>query len=380
MRKNLLTSTLLLGVVCLFATDFQMKKGTPEIQSISKLAFGDQGILFLGDAISAKVFALDLGDEEQLSVDKGINIGDLEGEIGSILGTSAENVLIHDMAVNPRSKNVYFSVSRARAEWASRWQLPNELAHADVLIRLSPGGDFDLVDLENILFSEMNLPNPVGSDQEHRWKKGVKLRVDAITDLSYHAGKIYVAGLSNEEFAASMWVAPFPFEKEVEISTLEIFHGAHGEYETHAPIRTFIPYELNQASHIIAAYLCTPLVTFELDKLTDQDHIKGKTVAEFGSGNYPIDMVAYESNGKKLILMSNSALPLMVFDPKEVEAYEGEITTEVEGYLAGIPYTPKSGSGTQQLDNFNEKYILATQRLPSGKLALASLPKERLTQ
>ena len=73
--------------------------------------------------------------------------------------------------------------------------------------------------------------------------------------------------------------------------------------------------------------------------------------------------------------MSNSQLPLLIFDPADVEAYEGEINSEVEGYMAGVKYTPRSGSGIQQLDDFNEKYILATQRLPSGKLALVSLSK-----
>ena len=380
MLKNIFTSLLLLSVLFIQATDLHMQTGTPDIQSISKLEFSPEGILFLGDAIGGKVIAVDLKDTDKSEIEKGINIGDLEGEIASTLGTTAENVLIHDMAVNPLSKQVYFSVSRARAKWASRWELPNDLANADVLVRLSPDGTYEVIDLVDVSYSELALPNPIGTEKEHRWKKGVKLRVDAITDLIYHKGSIYVTGLSNEEFAAAMWVAPFPFKEKVEASTLEIYHGAHGQYETAAPIRAFIPYELHNKSHFIAAYLCTPLVTFEADKLGSETHVKGKTVAEFGSGNYPIDMVAYKNKGKDLILMSNSALPLLIFDPADVEAFEGEITSEVEGYMAGVEYTPKSGSGTQQLDDFNEKFILATQRLPSGKLALSSLPKERLIQ
>ena len=218
----------------------------------------------------------------------------------------------------------------------------------------------------------------MNSEEDHRWKKGVKLRVDAITDLTFHNNKIYVAGLSNEEFAASMWIADYPFSDDLKASTLEIFHGAHGKYETHAPIRTFLPYQLKDKAHILAAYLCTPLVTFEADKLGSQTHVKGRTVAEFGSGNYPLDMVVYQNKGKDYVLMSNSQLPLLIFDPQDVEAYKGEITSEVEGYMAGVKYTPRSGSGIQQLADFNEKYILATQRMPNGKLDLVSLSKERL--
>jgi hypothetical protein len=131
---------------------------------------------------------------------------------------------------------------------------------------------------------------------------------------------------------------------------------------------------------MLAAYLCTPLVTFPTDDLENKEHVRGKTVAEFGSGNYPLDMVLYQNNGQDLILMSNSQLPLLIFNPKDVESYEGEIKEEVKGYMAGVKYTPRSGSGIQQLDNYNEKFILATQRLPSGKLALVSLPKSWLMQ
>ncbi|MBX2816485.1 MAG: hypothetical protein KTR24_10820, partial [Saprospiraceae bacterium] len=196
--------------------------------------------------------------------------------------------------------------------------------------------------------------------------------------IEYHNGKLYVAGLSNEEFSASMWVTPYPFQDHVAASTLEIYHGAHGEYETHAPIRAFLPYRLRGEESIIAAYLCTPLVTFPSADLKDGQHIKGRTVAEFGSGNYPLDMVTYTNGEKQYILMSNSQLPLMIIDPDDIEGFEGSITEVVEGYMAGVNYTPRSGSGVQQLDDLNEKFLVATQRMPSGKLALVSFPKEWL--
>ncbi len=380
MTKKVLTVFLTLGIISLSASELNpgLKKGTPDIKSISKLTFSVDGILFLGDSEGGNIFAIDLSDDQESNYEEGLNVADVESEIAGMLGTTAENILIHDMAVNPISRNTYLSVSRGRAKWTSRWQLPNDLSAADVLIKVSPEGEFSEVKLENVEFSSVSLPNPVGAEKEHEWKKGTKLRVDAITDLIYNDGNIYVAGLSNEEFAASMWIAPYPFKKDVKTSTLEIYHGAHGKYETHAPIRTFLPYELNNKNHIMAAYLCTPLVTFETDKLGNQEHVKGRTVAEFGAGNYPLDMVAYQNNGKDYVLMSNSQLPLLIFDPADVESFEGEITTEVEGYIAGVKYTPRSGSGVQELEDFNDKFILATQRMPSGKLALVSLPKSWL--
>ncbi len=359
-----------------FAQD--VKKGKPGIKSLGTLEFNEEGILFIGDSYGGAVYAINLNDTEKSTNAEGVNIEDLEGQIAGLLGTSTDNVLIHDMAVNPLSQNVYLSVSRGRGAWTSRWQLPNDLAAADILLKINPKGEISEASFDNVSYSMIKLPNPVAEGIEHRWKKGVTTRVDAITGLSFSNGKLYIAGLSNEEFAASMWVAPYPFKDEISVSTLEIFHGAHGKYETHAPIRTFVPYNFDNKEHIIAAYLCTPLVTFETSDLENLKHIKGRTVAEFGSGNYPLDMVPYKNKDKEYILMSNSQLPLLIFDPEDVKNYEGAITEEVEGYMAGVKYTPRSGSGVQQLDNLNDKFLIATQRLPSGKLALVSMSKEWL--
>ena len=109
-------SILLIGNLS-FGNSPGMKKGTPSIKSISTLEFNDQGILFIGDSKSAKVFAINLGDNTHVNVDKALNITDLEGDLAEMLGTSRDNVLIHDMSVHPISKNIYISVSRGRAKW-----------------------------------------------------------------------------------------------------------------------------------------------------------------------------------------------------------------------------------------------------------------------
>jgi hypothetical protein len=148
-------------------------------------------------------------------------------------------------------------------------------------------------------------------------------------------------------------------------------------YETHAPIRAFVPYVLNRKPHLLAAYLCTPFVTFQVDDLKDGQHVKGRTVGEFGSGNYPVDMIVYKKDGQDRILIANSNLPFMIVDPKSVEKHKGEITKEVEGYLAGVTYEPRSGTGVQQLDILNDDYILALQRLPGGTMDMVSLQVRR---
>lgn len=357
------------------SADFTM--GTPEIQSMSTLEFGPDGILFIGDSKGAAVFALDLNDKTANDSEEQLVVQDLEGKIASMLGTTADEILIHDLAVNPISKNAYLAVSRGRTKWESRWSLPNELEDAKILLRVTPDAKIQEVSLRNISFSKAMIPNAVRKGAEHQWKKGIDLRVDAITDMVYADGKLYVAGLSNEEFASTMWQIPFPFQGKATFTTLEIYHGAHGAYETQAPIRTFLPYKVDDQPHMLASYLCTPMVTFPISEMKDGTHLKGKTVSEFGSGNYPLDMLVYAKSGKDYILMANSTLPLMIIDPMDIEK-EKAITSEVEGYTAGVPYVTRSSGSIQQIDNYNSQYILALQRTQAGSLDLISMSIKRL--
>jgi hypothetical protein len=368
---------LTIGLVASAAMAAEMKVGRPAIRSMSALAFGPDGTLFVGDSKGGAVFAVDVADKEATSWGERFRIQDLESKIAAALGTTAGDILIHDLAVHPGSRGVYLAVSRGGEEWGSSWNLPNDLADATILLRVDGGGEIREVSLGEVRHARAALPNPVDDTKSHRWKEGVPLRVDTITDLAYAEGVVYVAGLSNEEFASTMWKVPYPFGDRVSATTLEIYHGAHGAFETHAPIRTFVPYELAGESHLLAAYLCTPFVTFRADELEDGKHVKGRTLGEFGSGNYPLDMVVYNKGGKDRLLIANSQLPLMIVKPEDIESFEGEILEEPSSYLAGLPYEYRSGAGVQQLDLLTESSFVALQRLPGGTLDLVTLPVRR---
>lgn len=366
------------GTVDLTGAAGGMTQGDPGIQSISALTFSPEGILFVGDGKGGAVFALDLGDTDPVEPAERFSVADIEGKIAARLGTTADQVMIHDMAVNPVSRNVYLAVSRGRGKWDSAWKLPNHVSDAGILLKVSPAdGSISVVETRSVKHARASIPNPINAGKMHPWMKEISLRTDAITDLAYAGGTLYVAGLSNEEFASTLWKMPFPFEEGVTATTLEIFHGAHGEYETHAPIRAFLPYTLGGEDHLLAAYLCTPLVTFKTADLKDGTHVKGRTVGEFGSGNYPLDMIRYTKGGKDKLLIANSNLPFMIVDPKDIESFEGSITSEVEGYLAGVKWEPRSGTGITQMDNFDEKYILTLRRLPGGTMEMAALDVRR---
>jgi hypothetical protein len=358
----------------------QFQTGKPAIQSISTLEFGPDGVLFVGDSKAGAIFAIDTGDREPGDRDEPFAVRDVETKLAAKIGTTAEDVLIHDMAVNPISRTAYISVSRSRAAWDSRWKLPNDLADAVTILRIHTDDSIDEFDMSSVPYAMVSLPDPVDLNKEHQWKKGVKVRVDAITDLVYTDGKLYASGLSNEEFAAAFWQVDYPFAGDAKMTTLEIFHGAHGEWETASPIRTFLPYELNGKPHIVAAYLCTPLVTFAADDLAAGGHVKGKTVAEFGSGNFSLDMVLARHGDKEFIVMANSMLPLMTYSPEDIAEYNAKpgIERESPTYQEGVPYIPRSGNGVQQLDNYNDKFLAALQRQPSGKMDLVAVSLEWL--
>ena len=98
---------------CAGAADFST--GKPDIHSMSALAFGPGGVLFVGDGKAGAVFALDLGDATPREVKDPKEITDVEGKLAALLGATPADVLVHDLAVNPQSKNVYLAVSRGRA-------------------------------------------------------------------------------------------------------------------------------------------------------------------------------------------------------------------------------------------------------------------------
>ncbi|MEM9650172.1 MAG: hypothetical protein AAF969_16970, partial [Bacteroidota bacterium] len=67
--------------------------------------------------------------------------------------------------------------------------------------------------------------------------------------------------------------------------------------ETRAPIRTMLFDELDGKSTLLASYTCTPLVTIPADDIQEGADVKGKTIAELGYGNTPIDMLVVTTQG-----------------------------------------------------------------------------------
>jgi hypothetical protein len=304
------------ALVCAAGTGFQT--GRLELKSAGPLAFGADGILFIGDSISASVFALDTGDTVK-SAAPHIEITGIDSKIAALLGTQARQILIHDVKVNPLSKNVYISVSRGRG--------PDALP---VVIRLDATGKLIALDLDSVSYSTARIPNPPVSNLAAERRNP---RLETITQIGWVEGKVIVAGLSNEEFASNLRTIPFPFTQADRGASIKIFHGSHGEYETQAPVRTFVPMKIAGVEQIVAAYTCTPLVIMPVSALKPGAKVTGRTIAELGMGNRPLDMIAYRKDGHDFILLANSYRGTMKLSAENLDQYppiEDEVT------LAGV--------------------------------------------
>src|SRR6185369_13475007 len=144
-------------------------------------------------------------------------------------------------------------------------------------------------------------------------------------------------GLSNEEFASTLRAIPFPFKTVPNGTTVEIYHGAHGRFETRAPVRTFVPFNVGDQPSLLAAYTCTPLVQFPISALQPGAKLKGKTIAELGNRNRPLDMIVYTKDGKDFLLLANSSRGIMKISTDNIES-AGSITAPVpDGGKKGQP-------------------------------------------
>lgn len=298
-----------------------MTSGKAPVKSPGALAFAPDGILLLGDSVSAAVFALDTGDRTPgPSLADGTEFSGVLEKIGALLGVGADQILVYDTAVHPISHNIYLSVSRGRG--------PDALP---VILKMDHEGKLSELALDHIRYAMSALPNALSGDDTAFRNR----RMQTITSLEYVDGTVVVAGLSNEEFSSNLRVIPFPFSSAAAPSGtgIEIFHTAHGAYETNAPVRTFVTYRIGGEAYILAAYTCTPLVKIPVRALKAGAQVTGTTIAEMGPGNSPLDMISYRKDGHDYLLIANSARGVVRLQVDEVGSAQEIVTHSATGSL-----------------------------------------------
>jgi hypothetical protein len=330
----------------------------PTFASIGPLAFAPSGVLFAADRQAATVFALTLGGQAASTTPGTASVPQLDQRIAGLLGTAADQITITDLAVHPTSKNSFVSVMRGQGAGAQ-----------PALLRIDGTGKVDLIAMDAVQFTSVALPNPAAVSTSGRGG-----RTQSVTDMSLIDGRLFVAGLSNEEFASKLWSVPYPFTTADRGASVEIYHGNHGAWETRAPVMTFLPYEIGSTPLIVAAYTCTPLVKFEMNALKAGEKVVGHTMLELGAGNQPIDMIAYAKGGQNYLLLANSRHGILKV-PTAQFASTPAITARVAG-TAGAFEPVSTMTGVEQLDLLDAERAVTIARGQDGSRSLtaAALP------
>lgn len=254
------------------------QKGDLSLSSIGRLTFGPDGLLLLSDPRSASILAIDTGDTGPLvKLEK--KIENIDSVLANELKVETDALSIIDMAVNPASGRIYFSLNIKPGNQA-------------VLIAIDGKGKLHRPELANMKYVRITLPVEDKS----------KLR--NVTDLAWADSSVVVAGQSNEEFANKIYQIPVPLENGVNARyfSAETYHVSHKRWETKAPIQSFIPYEENGKFYIVGAFACTPIAKFPLSGIESGDKIKGISIVELGGGNRPRDMFTYKKDGKEWLV------------------------------------------------------------------------------
>lgn len=286
-----------------------------KVEALGALEFSPEGILFAGDKMSGAIHAFDFSADTKKAAEQfEINAYNVDAQVAAALGTSPANVKINDMAVHPKSGEVYLSVTRGHA-----------LDALPTLIKLNASSQLQIVDLSKVKTSSQALTKlPDGRQNfivrgtmgpptiKEIEKSKMPMRTLSIMDIVYHKGEVFVAGITNENFCSVLRRMAYPFTGKQSVSNIKMFHIAHDEYETRAPIRAMSVQNVDGKDQMLAAYTCSPLVLIPLDELKDGAQVKAKTLGDMGNGQ-PLDMVSFNMKGNDMVFVtSNSRTPRVI--------------------------------------------------------------------
>ena len=338
--------------------------------SASILEFAEKNTLFVADSDGGQIFAYTLPDVKPAKTSMSYNLEGAGTKIAKLLGVDSHLLNYHDIAIHPVSKEAYISLS-----------IQQKGKRTPVIVRANQAGVITKVDLKS-------LPNTVkkltktATDGVKFWRD-IPASTLGITDLDYVNGSLYVSSLSTGEFSSTLRKIAYPFDKSSTTSHVEIYHTVHNQTETRAPIRAMTVLDLDGEETVVAAYTCTPLVTIPTSKLSDGAHVKGKTIAELGYGNTPLDVVHFTAQNEQqkmedyvLVLHKERSADLIrVADIANANKQQGLSTPEMWA-KAGVATRPVPLAGVLQAADQDEQFIATLKRnLVTGDMDLVSFRK-----
>ncbi|MEL6329688.1 MAG: hypothetical protein AAFR38_08510 [Planctomycetota bacterium] len=367
-----MNNSLLAAVAFAFGANASALASAPDArpESVTAIAFGDDRTLFVGDADGGRVFAYRLPESEAARASAAFNVLGFGARVAERFGVLETEVLYSDVAVHPRSGEAFVALTVIR-----------DGSSEPGVIRIGSSGEISDVALETLESTFVEL-SATPDDGVTFWRD-IPATTFTITDMDYASGSLYVSGLSNGEFASTLRRIPFPFTDRSNTSSIEIYHAVHNQVETRAPIRAMAVTTLGGEETVVAAYTCTPLVTIPTDQLLDGARVRGKTVAELGYGNTPLEVVRFDA-----MSMSGASEPFVLVVNREraadlirladlEEGHEGDgLEVPVQSIKAGVPTQSTPLAGVVQMADQDPQYLLALQRnLDTGSLDLVSFRK-----
>lgn len=303
------------AIVSLMAAPLYADTGTPDLKFAGALEFADDGTLFVGDNYSGAIFALQLGQSAATADVAPVSVLDIDTKIADLLGIGEDALEINDMAVHPTTNEIYISVTRI-GNFASR----------PAIVKVKQDSTLELVDLASINSTKQELDSfpenqttfqargLMGTPPSPRdlAKGEVPLSSLAIMDMEYHDGELFVSGVAHDNFLSTLRRMSYPFDGAQGIADVDMYHIAHDQYETRAPIRAMSVQVIDGKEQLVAAYTCSPLVLVPLEDIKDGAKILAHTIADMGNGQ-PVDMIPYQMEGEDyLFVTSNSRSPQVI--------------------------------------------------------------------
>ncbi|MEM9053529.1 MAG: hypothetical protein AAGC47_15855 [Bacteroidota bacterium] len=340
-----------------------------KLKSASVLAFGPNNVLFIGDSKEATIHAVETS-AQAISDPIPYNLEGFDEMIAEKLGISLREVYVTDMKVHPVSQEVYTAVRMGYK--------PDAMSVVTIVHPAT--GEMRFLEVTSSNSTSIKLNNPASEDLMF-WQETPASAL-SITDIDYHDGSVYVAGLSNSDFASNIRKIAYPFNDSQEaVKSIEVYHAVHTQNETRAPIRTMLFEDFGGVSTLVASYTCTPLVTIPASEIKAGAVIKGKTIAELGYGNTPIDMLVVTTQGfdgsmSKSLLVTHknrggSMIPLgSVEAGAKGDGMAGQQAMFASG-LEGIQEIPTAN--VMQVDVQNQQMLAILRRnIETGSIDLVS--------
>ncbi|MEM8630942.1 MAG: hypothetical protein AAGF74_06885 [Pseudomonadota bacterium] len=342
-------------------------------QSASVLEFAGEDVLFVADSAGSAIHAYELaGDFAAPEKPAPYNLLNLDGILAEALGADLHRITYHDLAVHPISRDAYVSLSAFIDD-----------AEQAVVVSVARDGAVSRLDLAGLPSDTFAIEDP--ADASVTFWRDIPAATFTVTDLDFVDGELFVSGLSTGEFASTLRRVPYPFSDAATSTGIEIYHAAHNQSETRAPIRAMTVVDLEGTPTVVAAYTCTPLVTVPVTDLKDGANVTGKTIAELGYGNTPLEVLDFSisdmaGNSQDVVLVINREMDadLITMNDLTAAAQAPGITTPVAylGDTKGVSTTSYPLSGVYQAADQDAQFLVTLRRnIDTGNMDLVSFRK-----